>query len=83
MKRLLQAAVVLLVLILMAVTNPTKEAHQKAFGKKLSQEHGVVGKLGGEVYSGFFNYRDYVFFSLTRHDGEIKTVGILGMVFTL
>jgi hypothetical protein len=82
MKTLLQAIVVVLVLILLAVTNPSKEAHQKAFGQKVGREHGVVGKFGGEVYSGLFTYRDYVFFSLTRYDGKIKTVGILGMVFT-
>jgi hypothetical protein len=83
MKRLIQVIVVLLVLILLAVTNPPKEAHQKAFGKEMAREHGVVGKFGGEVYSGLFSYRDYVFFSLTKDDGKVKTVGILGMVFTL
>jgi len=83
MKRLVQACVVMLLLILLAVTNPPLEKHQKAISDSFAKEHKVAGALGvGFVYSSLFSYRDYVFFSMTRFEGEARSIGALGLVFT-
>jgi hypothetical protein len=80
----MQVIAVVLVLILLAVTNPPAEKHRKAVVASFSREHEVVGLLGGGyVYSGLVAYSDYTFFSVTRDAGEIKSVGVLGFVFTL
>jgi len=82
MKGLLQAVAGLLLLILLAVTNPSLEKHQKAINDDFAREHKVAGALGiGIVYSSLFSYRDYVLFSLTRYEGEIRSVGLLGFVY--
>jgi hypothetical protein len=82
MKGLLQVVVGLLLLILLAVTNPSLEKHQQAISAAFAKEHKVAGALGvGFVYSTLFRYRDYVFFSLTRYEGEIRSVGALGYVY--
>lgn len=81
-KRIVKLIAVLLVLILLAVTNPPMAKHRRAVEASFSREHGVVGRLGGGfIYSGLLAYRDYTFFSVTRDGGEIKTVGLLGIVF--
>lgn len=83
MKGLLKFAVLLVALVLLAVTNPGEERHRKALEASFSAEHGVVGRLGGGLlYARLPAYRDYVFCSVTRHDGKIRSVGALGMVFT-
>lgn len=82
MHRLVQAIAVLLLLILLAVTNPPLEKHQSAISEVFAKEHKVAGALGvGFVYSTLFRYRDYVFFSLTRYEGKIRSVGVLGFVY--
>lgn len=82
MKRLFQACVVLLLLILLAVTNPPIEKHQKAISDNFSKQYKVAGALGvGFVYSSLFSYRDYLFFSLTRFEGEVRSIGALGLVY--
>ncbi len=80
MRWILQIIVLLLLLLLLAVTNPGAEVHQEAIGQKIGKKHGALGKIGGEMYSSLFTYKDYVFFSLTRFDGEIRSVGALGFV---
>lgn len=81
MKGMLKVVVVLLALILLAVTNPSEEQHRSAIGERFSREHGVVGRLGGGLlYAQLPVYRDYVLCSLTRHEGEVKSVGLLGVV---
>jgi len=82
MNRVFQTIAVLLLLILLAVTNPPLEKHQKAISADFAREHKVAGALGvGFVYSTLFNYRDYVFFSLTRYEREIRSIGVLGFVY--
>jgi hypothetical protein len=84
MNRLFQAVAVLLLLILLAVTNPPLEQHQSAISAAFAREHKIAGALGvGFVYSTLFNYRDYVFFSLTRYEGKFRSVGVLGFVYAL
>jgi hypothetical protein len=84
MKLWLQAIVGLLLLILLAVTNPPLEKHRAAISAAFAREHQVAGALGvGFVYSTLFSYRDIVFFSLTRYEGEVRSVGVLGFVYAL
>jgi methionine synthase II (cobalamin-independent) len=82
MNRVFQTIAVLLLLILLAVTNPALEKHQEAISAAFAREHKVAGALGvGFVYSTLFRYRDYVFFSLTRFEGEVRSIGVLGFVY--
>ena len=82
MKGLLQVVVGLLLLILLAVTNPSLQKHRQAISADFASEHEVAGALGvGVVYSTLFRYRDYVFFSLTRYEGKIRSAGALGFVY--
>jgi hypothetical protein len=84
MKQWMRAIVGLLLLILLAVTNPSLEKHQAAISAAFAREHKVAGALGvGFVYSTLFSYRDYIFFSLTRFEGEVRSVGVLGFVYAL
>lgn len=80
-RRSLQIIILLLVLILLAVTNPSKEKHQEAVSERIGREVKVPGSGGvGYLYSGLFDYRDYVFFSITRFEGKLKSFGIGGLV---
>jgi hypothetical protein len=82
MNRSFQVVGGLLLLILLAVTNPSLEKHQKAISAEFAREHKVAGALGvGFVYSTLFRYRDYVFFSMTRYEGEFRSIGVLGLVY--
>jgi hypothetical protein len=82
MKRLLQLIAGVLLLILLAVTNPPVEKHQAAIADAFAREHRIAGALGvGFVYSTLFSYRDYIFFSMTRYEGEFRSIGVLGFVY--
>jgi len=82
MKTLLKVVAGLLLLLLAAVTNPTRERHQEALREAFGREHKVAGALGvGYLYSGLSDYRDYVFFSVTRYEGELRSVGVCGYVW--
>lgn len=84
MKRLLKIIAGVLLLILLAVTNPPLEKHRAAIADAFGREHKLAGALGvGFVYSTLFSYRDYVFFSLTRYEGEVRSIGVLGFVYAL
>ncbi len=83
MKRLGQVAIVLGVALLCLATNPSQARHQEKIKEAFRAENRVLGKIGlGEVYARSFEYRNYLLCSLTRAEGEIKSFGVLGMVFT-
>ena len=82
MKRLMQLIAGVLLLILLAVTNPPVEKHQAAIADSFAREHRIAGAFGvGFVYSTLFSYRDFVFFSLTRYEGKVRSLGVLGFVY--
>lgn len=73
----------LLALILLAVTNPSREKHQAAIGERIGGEVGIPGAGGlGKLLSGLYDYRDYVFFSVTTYEGKVESIGIAGIVIT-
>lgn len=84
MKRVSPLIVLLLVLILLAVTNPSVEKHRSAVNESVGKQSKVAGALGvGSLFSRLFTYRDYVFFSLTTYEGKVRSVGLLGFVIAL
>jgi hypothetical protein len=72
------------VLILVAATNPSKEAHQKKVQRVYEDVNPITGNLGGGfVFSKLLEYHDYGLFSCTNISNEDKqiSVGFLGYVY--
>ena len=83
MKRLFQVAVVFGAALLCLATNPSQARHQTKIRQAFRAENRVLGKIGlGELYARSFQYHNLLLCSFTRADGEIKSFGVLGMVFT-
>lgn len=83
--------VLLLASILLAVTKPSKDKHADALAQNAEQEMGakrgpgrLLGKMAAVGASAFartaMDYHDYVLFSTMTLDGEIESVGVLGLV---
>lgn len=82
--KILSTAVVIILLlgILLAVTNPQKESHSKAISDRLSEKDTITDVLNrGSMMINPPIYHNLGFFSYTRHDRDITTIGILGFVW--
>ena len=83
MKRLVQLGVLAAVLLLCIATNPSQARHQQQIKKAFRKEGGLFGKLGlGGLYAHSFKYDNLLLCSFTSAEGEVKSFGVLGMVFT-
>jgi hypothetical protein len=81
---LLVAIVVLAVLILLAVTNPSAEAHRKAISTDYEKERPIAGAVGlGALSSRLPEYRSVVIGSYTTEGDVVVSVGALGMVWVV
>ena len=83
-KNLAELAVVLLITILLAITNPSFGKHKN----KLGEDAGPLAPVAGSLAGAFVRYRDFVVCSVTTYrtgsrEGELATIGVLGMVFKL
>ncbi len=90
--------VVVALVVVMALTNPSEDAHKQAvynaLGQVVSQQvdsQGALGALAGKVATTVasrldlpvFEYHNYVLFSTTSIQGRTVSVGVLGQVIVL
>jgi hypothetical protein len=82
---LLGLVIGLFVAVLLAVTNPTPEAHRKALASEYDHERPVAGAIGlGAVSAAPPEYHSFVLGSYTTEgQDEITSIGLLGVVFTM
>lgn len=72
----------LLVVILLAVTNPAPDRHRQAAKDHLLQaESGLARVLIGTLFSQLLVYHSFVIGSYTTHEGELVTAGALNFVW--
>jgi hypothetical protein len=76
--------VLLLLAILLAVTNPSEEAHREAMAGTYRQEHPVAGAVGvGALSAAAPEYVSFVLGSYTHLGDEVTSIGVAGMVFPI
>lgn len=81
MKR--SSLIVLILIGVLALTNPSHAAHQQAFSEGFKAENPILSFLGvGKVASALVGYDSYVFFSVGTVADEPVSVGVFGKVFT-
>jgi hypothetical protein len=77
----LSIIVVLLVAILLAVTNPSADAHRDAMAASYSHERPLAGAVGlGAVSAAVPSYQSFVLGSYTTVGETVTSIGALGMV---
>lgn len=74
---------ILLVLLgVLAWSNPSQADHQRAFADKFKEDNPIISWFGGaKVASEFMGYDSYVIFSVGRLADEPVSVGLFGEVF--
>jgi hypothetical protein len=78
---LLGLSVFLLLAVLLAVTNPSPEAHRRAIAREIGRERPVAGAVGlGVVGAALPEYHSLVLGSYTTEGDEVRSIGLLGMV---
>lgn len=85
--------IVLVIVVLMIATNPSREVHKAeayAHMQRQAEKEGFWSGLGAGVAEAAdflelagIEYRNYRLASVLVHDDDILTVGILGMVFVV
>ena len=85
--------IVLVIVVLMIATNPSREAHKAeayAHMQQQAEKDGFWAGLGAGAAEAAdllevagIEYRNYRLASVLVHDGEALTVGILGVVFVV
>ena len=74
--------IILLVAVLLAVTNPDRDAHIQAISDSLSDMDTVTNIVNmGVLTVNPPEYRSYALFSSTTHGKKTATVGLLGYVW--
>jgi hypothetical protein len=80
----------IIVVIVLALTNPTAEKHKQVVLERLSQhaaKEGVFSTLGLAVGKDFvlaqFQYRNYLVLSTTTYEDKRTTIGVLSNVFVV
>ncbi len=74
--------ILLLFAILLAVTNPQKESHSTAISDRLAEDDVITNVFNrGSMMVNPPVYHNFAFFSYTKHDKDITTIGILGYVW--
>ena len=74
--------IILLIAVLMAVTNPDKDAHIQAISDSLSEMDTVTNMVNlGILTVNPPEYRSYALFSSTTHRNKTATVGLFGYVW--
>ncbi|WP_138431874.1 hypothetical protein [Fodinibius saliphilus] len=72
----------LVIALILAVTNPSKESHKQGIKEKYNSQNPITGALGGGyLTSENTEYRSYGVFSLCKINSGGASFGILGMVF--
>ena len=85
--------VVLVIVVLMIATNPSREAHKAEayeYMQQQAEKEGFWAGLGAGVAEAAdllevagIEYRNYRLASVLVHDDDILTVGVFGMVFVI
>jgi hypothetical protein len=76
--------VVLGIAILLAVTNPSVEAHRDAIARDFAQGRPLAGAVGlGALSAQLPEYQSAVFGSYTTAGDAIRSIGVLGMVWVV
>jgi len=70
--------------ILLAVTNPSEQAHREAMAREFAQARPLAGAVGlGALGAQLPVYHSAVFGSYLTSDGEIRSIGVVGMVWVI
>jgi len=81
---LLSLLVVLVVMVLLAVTNPSPEQHRKAIAAEIAELRPLAGAVGlGAVSAHFTEMHSFVLGSFTTNGEEVVSIGLLGMVWVV
>jgi hypothetical protein len=81
---ILSVLVVLAIAILLAVTNPTAEAHRKTIAANFQATRPLAGAVGlGAIGAHLPEYHSAILGSYTMSGNELVSVGLLGMVWVL
>jgi hypothetical protein len=79
---LLRLVVVLLVGLILAITNPSRERHQQAIRDVITHDHPIASLFGlGQIASGLPEYHSFGFFSYTTVDQDVVSIGAVGYVW--
>jgi len=81
-KQAQEFVIFLLVVLLLAVTNPAHESHKQAIRDDVFRQAPLFSMLGfGRLVAWMTEYRSLVVISYTTVDGRLASVGALGQVW--
>ena len=81
MRNLLLFGAAFLILVGMAISNPSQERHREAIASQYSAENPITGALGaGYLFAKMTTYNNYLLFSTTTVRDERISVGVVGLV---
>jgi len=79
---LLKLVAVLLVGLILAITNPSRERHQQAIRDEITHDHPIASLLGvARIASSLTEYHSFGLFSYTTVDQELVSIGVCGYVW--
>ena len=82
-KQAQEFVIFLLVVLLLAVTNPAHESHKQAIRDDVFRQAPLLSMLGvGRLMAWMTEYRSLVVVSYTTVDGRLASVGALGQVWS-
>ena len=79
---LLRLVAVVLVVLILAITNPSRERHQQAIRDVITHDHPIASLFGlGRIASRLPEYHSFGFFSYTTADEDVVSIGAVGYVW--